>query len=325
MIKKIILSLVMIILVSSLLAEKSLERLGNEAEYAADELFSAKNYEKAAIKYEKAVEKFEAARDEDGIVVKRKIARVQDKLFKAYYFSGAYLKSIAVLKIQLKEDPNSSKIARTIAQIYDKKLKDLDNAIETLEKFDATNSKYIIKKKIASYYTEKKDYANALKWSKKTYKIKQDSRVIKNIASLYLKLDKKEEAVEAYENFIKTNPNERVLTRTYKNMGALYDKMNNAKKAILYYEKSNQLTYNNNITLVLITKYYDKDDYTNALKKIALLLKNKPNNSDALYYRAMINYNRGNMEKAKQDFKQITSDPRYKKIADGFIESIESE
>ncbi len=322
--KNVILMVLMLIFVGFLFAEKSLERLGNEAEFAADEFYGAKDYVNAAFKYEEALDKFEAASEQDGISVQEKIVRILDKIFKAYYFAENYEKAIGILQTQLATDPKNSKKARTISQIYEKKLKDVDKAIETLVLFDSISRKYVVEKKIASLFTDKSDFEKALFWYQKTYELKQDAKVIKNIASLYLKLGKKAEAIGAYEDFIKTNPNERVLTKTYKNMGALYEDMNNTSKAIEYYEKSNELDYNESITLLLISKYYDLEWYTKALKKIELLLQNNPDNADAIYYRAMIKYSRGEFVAAKADFKIILSNVKYSSSANGFIEAIES-
>ena len=58
---------------------------------------------------------------------------------------------------------------------------------------------------------------------------------------------------------------------------------------------------------------------------INLLLKNKHNNKDAIYYRAMINYEKGNKTQAKADFQKLLSSPKYNKFAKGYIKSIDSE
>ncbi len=323
--KKIIVIIALVTLIASFLsAEKSLERLGNEAEYAGDEAYNAGNRAEAAEKYEEALQKLKAAHEKDGIPVQDKIDRIHDKIFKAYYFSKNYTKAIEILNIQLKNSP-SSKTARTIAQIYEKNLNDIDKAIQTLVSFNEKDRNYIVEKKIASYYTDKEDFQNALKWYEKAYELKQDSDVIKNIATLYLKLNKKAEAIKAYENFIKTEPSERVLAKTFRNMGALYEDMNNETKSIEYYEKSNNLKYNDQITLLLITKYYDAGNFDLALKNVKLLLQNDPENVDAVYYRAMINYDQGNRDQAKADFQKLEKVAKYSKIAKGYIESIESE
>ena len=323
--KVIIVSFLIVLICFLLMAEKSLERIGNELEYFADSLFTAKEYLSAVIKYNEAIAKFEEAKEKDRIPVESKIKNILDKLFKANYFGGKYNDAISILQLQLKSDPSNSKTVRTIAQIYEKNLKELDEAIEVLIIFDKDNRTFKIEKEIASLYLDNEDYNNSLIWYKKAYELKKDSKVIQNIATLYLKLGDNQAAVKAYEDFIQTNPKESVLAKTYKNMGALYEELKNGTKAIECYEKSNALKYDNNITLLLITKYYDNKYYNKALEKIALLLENKPNNSDAIYYRAMIKFDRGEKNAAKADFTLLLNDSKYKKVAQGFIESIESE
>ena len=99
------------------------------------------------------------------------------------------------------------------------------------------------------------------------------------------------------------------------NLGKLYEDMKNNAKSIENYEKSIDLKYNSNIVLNLITKYYDGNLYDSALEKIALFLKNKPGNNDAIYYRAMIHYDRGEKEAATADFQTISSDSKYSKLS----------
>jgi len=322
-----------IILILSLLSvtallfsqEKSAERLGNEAEYSGDGLFTAKDYLKAADKYEEALTKFQEAQTKEGIPMQDKIMRVLDKLFKSYYFGKDFQNAVKILDKQQKQNPKDSKLALLKAQVYDKKLGDLDNAIKTLIAFDTTRSSYKVEKKIAVYYTKAKDYNNALLWYKKAYEKKHDQKVIKNIASLYLKLGKKAEAVKAYEDFLKTNPPEKVLAKTYKNMGALYKDMKETSKMLSYFEKSLTLKYDKAITLILISEYYDLKKYDKAMKNVNLLLKNSPNDSYAVYYKAKIEYDTGKKKDALNDFQKLTGDLKYGKEAKKWTESIKSE
>lgn len=323
--KNVILIIVVLLMLSLSAQEKTTERLGNEAEFAGDEFYGSKDYLKAAEQYELAMVKFQAAEKEDEISRKDKIISILDKLFKSYYFAKSYEKAIDTAQQQLKSDPKNDKIARTIAQIYEKNLKDLNKAIQTLVNFDSANRNYKIEKKIAAHYTTLEDYVKALDWYKKAYELKKDSSVIKNIASLYLKLGKTSEAVKAYEDFLKTNPKESVLAKTYKNMGALYEELKNFSKTVEYFEKSIAMKYDNALTLLLITKYYDNKQFEKANAKIELLLKNKPDSNDAIYYRAMIKYDQDDKDNAKADFEKLINDPKYGNSAKGFLESIKSE
>jgi tetratricopeptide (TPR) repeat protein len=324
--KVIIVSFLIIGICSLLIAEKSLERIANELAAQGDTFFTEGNYSEAGKNFENAVEKLNEAVEKDGIPLdNEKISLWLRNAYNSYAKGNDFEEAVRVLDERKKLAPTNYDLVKTQAIIYKKYLNNIPKAIEVLKAYEDIKQTFNNEKRIGLYYLAMDDYENSLIWYKKAYEQKQDSKVIKNIATLYLKLGDNEAAVKAYEDFIQTNPRESVLAQTYKNMGALYEDLKNYSKAIENYEKSNALKYDNNITLLLITKYYDNKNYNKALEKIALLLENKPNNSDAIYYRAMIKFDRGEKNAAKADFTLLLNDSKYKKVAQGFIESIESE
>ena len=327
--KKILLLLLATIMMCGLWA-KTLEREANEKGVEAETMYNEKNYAEAGKAFEAAIVKYEEAVETDDIPMdEEKVGRWLELSFNAYFNGKNFEDAIRILNIRAERNPDDYKIVNYQAIIYKKHLKQIDKAIEVLVKYNSRGNgskrTYKVEKKIASYYLGQKDYENALEWYKKTYELKQDSKIIKNIASLNLKLDRKADAVKAYEDFLKTNPKESVLVKTYKNMARLYDDMNDQVNAISYYEKSNKINFQSTITLLLISKYYDAQQYEKATEKISLLLANDAGNADAIYFRAMIKYDTGDKVGAKSDFEKISSDAKYRSTAKGFIESIESE
>jgi len=235
----------------------------------------------------------------------------------------------SILEVQMvrkQNSPNDWKLIKEIAVIYAKYIDKPDEAISELVAFDASNNSFAAKKLIGSYYNKyKKDKANSLVWYKKAFDQKQDSKVLQNIATLHKDLGNNTDAIKAYEDFIETKPNESKLVIVYKNLATLYDDLKNNTKAIEYYEKANTLKPDDNITLLLITKYYDSGNYSGANSRIEDLLVSKPGNVDAIYYRALIKFERGEKAAAKTDFQKLVNNSKYGKIASGYIESIESE
>ena len=318
--------LLLTLTISSLFADKSLERIANEKGVEAETLFNDKNFIQAAQSFEAAIAKLEEAVITDGIPLdNEKISRWLELAFNGYYQGQQFEDAIRIIDIQLKLDPTNYTLVNYKSIILKKNLNRIEEAIVVLKEYNANKRSFKVEKKIASYYSDLEDYENAVIWYQKAYEQKKDATVIKNIAAIYLKLGRNSEAITAYEDFIKTNPNESVLAKTYKNLGKLYEDMKNSAKSTENYEKSIKLKYNSNIVLTLITKYFEGNLYDKALEKIALFLKNKPGNIDAIYYRAMIHYNRGEKEQATSDFQIISSDPKYSKLAKGYIESIKSE
>ncbi|MCK5051147.1 MAG: tetratricopeptide repeat protein [Candidatus Cloacimonetes bacterium] len=318
--------LLLALTISSLFAEKSLERIANEKGVEAETLYNNKKLVEAAQTFEAAISKLEEAVKIDGIPLdNEKISKWLGSAFQGYFQGKKFEDALRILDRQLELDPTNYTYFNYKAIILKKYLKRVDEAIVVLKKYNFKKRTFKVEKKIALYYSDLEDYENALIWYHKAYEQKKDATVIKNIAVIYRKLGRNSEAITAYEDFIKTNPNESVLARTYMNLGKLYEDMKNDTKSNENYEKSIKLKYNSNIVHVLIRKYYDGNSYDKALEKIALLLTNKPDNSEAIYYRAMIHYNRGENEAATADFQIISSDPKFSKEAKGYIESIKSE
>lgn len=328
MYKKILILTVLLLAltISSLFADKSLERIANEKGVEGETLYNDKKFVESAQTFEAAITKLEEAVKTDDIPLdNEKIARWLELAFNGYYQGKKFEDAIRIIDRQLKLDPTNYTYINYKSIILKKYLKRIDEAIVVLKEFNSTKRSFKVEKKIASYYSDLEDYENAVIWYQKAYEQKKDATVIEKIAIIYLKLDRNGEAITAYQDFIKTNPNESVLAKTYKNLGKLYEDMGNNAKSLENYEKSINLKYSSDIVLTLIMKYYEANSYDKALEKISLFLKNKPGNSDAIYYRAMIHFNREEKEAAIDDFQTISSDPKYSKLAMGYIESIKSE
>ncbi|MDO9576555.1 MAG: tetratricopeptide repeat protein [Candidatus Cloacimonadales bacterium] len=306
-------------------AEKSLERMANEAGVEGETLYNSGKYIDAAKAFETAISKLKEAVKEEGIPLdNEKISRWWEYAFNGYFRGNDFENSLRILDERLKLQPCNFDLINYKAIILDKHLHRTVEAIEVLKKYDEQNRNFNVDKKIAGYYVDLDDKENALAWFIKAYELKKDSKVIKNIATLYVQLGRNAEAVQAYEDFIQTNPKESVLVQTYKNMGKLYEDMGNYSQANTYYEKSLALKYDSTINLLLIVNYYDRDDFTKCLEKINQMLKNNSGNADAIYYRAMVKYNQDDKVGAKADFQKIINS-KYSSSAKKFIESINSE
>ncbi|MCF7794471.1 MAG: tetratricopeptide repeat protein [Candidatus Cloacimonetes bacterium] len=320
-----LLMLSLIICCGLLFAEKSLERIANEIGVEGETLYNAGSYVEAAAKFEEAIAKLKEAVQTDGIPMdKDKINQWWLYAFNGYFQGGDYENAIKALDARLELNPGSWDLINYKAIILKSKLNRIPEAIEVLKAYNANKRSFKVEKKIAGYYVDMDDKEKALEWYEKAYELKNDSKVIKNIATLYVQLGNNAEAVKAYEDFLQTNPRESVLIQTYKNMGSLYEDMQQYNKSNTYFEKALEMKYDSAINLLLISNYYDIDKYDKALEKIDQRLRNSPGDADAIYFRAMIKYNRGNKVGAKSDFEKLFGS-KYDKQAKGFVESIESE
>ena len=236
--------LLLVLTITSLFADKSLERIANEKGVEAETLYNDKELVKAAQTFEAAIAKLKEAVKTDGIPLdNEKISRWLLYAFQGYYQGKKYENALQVQNERIKMDPGNYKLISTKAKLLKIYLNRTDKAIETLKKYNTAKRSSKVERKIASYYQSIEDYENAVIWYKKANIPKKNAEVIKKIAAIYLKLGRNSEAITAYEDFIKTNPNESVLAKTYMNLGKLYEDMKNNAKSVENYEKSIDIKY----------------------------------------------------------------------------------
>ncbi|MBW6516027.1 MAG: tetratricopeptide repeat protein [Candidatus Cloacimonetes bacterium] len=304
--------------------DKPLERLGNEAAVEADSLYSMNRFNEAAAKYEEAFEYFTRAEEEDNIPLQDKIGQMLANMQTAYYQAQDYENTIRAINKRLTLEPQNDVYVRQIAQIYERDLNNPQRAIEALESFDNRVPNFVVRRTLGRLYTSIEDDVNALHWYNKAFEIRQDADVLQNVALLHYRTGNPEAAIAAYEDFIATEPSESILVNIYRNMGKFYEDTGDELKSIEYYERSNRLRFNRDITLLLLSKYYDRGDFLNANEKINQLLRDDPQNSNAIYYRALILFEEERFSEARTEFAKIQNDRRLGATARRYIESIDS-
>jgi tetratricopeptide (TPR) repeat protein len=305
-------------------SDKPLERLGNEAAAEADALYDEGHYAAAADKYEDAYNFFVRAEKEDNIPLQDKINQMLAAMQTSYYQGQDFENTIRTIRKRMELEPQNDVYVRQIAQIYERNLNDPESAIDVLKNFDRDNPDFVIRRTIARLYLGMEDNANALTWFNNAFELRQDADVLQNIALLHYRTGNPEAAIRAYEDYLETDPPDNVLVTVYRNMGRFYDDIGDEDKSIEYFERSNQLRFNRDITLLLLTKYYDKGDFLSAMEKVDHLLRDDPRNSNAIYYKGLILFEEGRFSEARAEFERISNDRRLGATARRYIESIDS-
>ncbi len=326
--KKILTSMLMIMILMTgtlLFAAKPLERQGNELAAAGDKLYQSGKYKEAGMKYEAAIGKFKEAMKKDKLPLDSKIDNMLNNTMTCYYKAKEYQKAIDILEKIKTRHPNNHKIIKKIVVIYEKKLHDINKAIDALKRDDPNGKKYYNNKKIGELYVKLKDYKSALPYFVKAKKMKSDAKVIRKIATIYVKLKQPKNAISAYDDFIKTNPKKTQLQKVYSYLGKLYEDLNNKIKARVNYEKSLKIHYDRKIAMKLIQLNFDAKRFAQAKKLISTLLAKNTNDTYALYYRAQIRYKEKDLKGAKADFEKVKNVPAFGSSARQFIKSINSE
>ncbi|MBN1948991.1 MAG: tetratricopeptide repeat protein [Candidatus Cloacimonetes bacterium] len=327
MLKRIGILTFLVILGWTLFAEKPLERIANETAVEGESLFGEGKYIEAAGKFEQALAQLQEAVKADGIPLdEEKVSSWLYNAYQSYLNAREFDNAVRIIDQRIARDPDDYDLTKNKAILLAKYLDKPDDAITVLISFDKSNNSLPAKKLTASYYENyKQDAANALIWYQKAFDQKQDSKILQNIATLHKNLGNNQQAIKAYEDYINTNPDNSKLIATYKNLATLYDDLDNPVKAVEYFEKANALQADDKIVLLLVTRYYDMRNFEKSLQKVNELLKIKPASKDAIYYRALNNYELGQNDLAQNDFEKLVNDSKYGKSAQGFIESIKSE
>lgn len=307
-----------------IIADIPLERRGNEAAATADSLYEQERFVEAAVKYEEAFEFFVEAQEEDQIPLEDKIEQMLANMVTSYYQGEDYLNTVRIIEKRLERDPSNVRFARQIAQIHERFLNDHQAAINVLEDFEEENNDFDVRRTLGRLHSAQENYQKSVEWYEKAFELRQDPDILQNIALLHHRVGNTEDAIKAYEDFIETEPRESVLVNIYRNMGRFYEEIGREEEAIRYYERSNRLRFNRDITLLLLTKYYDRGDYLNAKEKANRLLQDNPDNADAIYYMGLMLFEEGRMSEAKNYFERITDDRTYGSAATQYVESIES-
>lgn len=326
--KKILTTIIMLALLGSLFAAK-FETQGNTAANEGDTLFKSKKYAEALTKYESALSNYTKAYKAKEIASNEKINKMISNSYVAANKAKNYEKVVFYLQKMIDNEKKASKkrkLYTALAQIYDKRLNNTAKAIDVLVNYNNSLKKPDVRvvRKIAYYYGEKKlnQPQKALEWLNKAYKIKADANVIQKIASLHIGLNQNSEAIAAYTNYLKTNPNKKSKIRTYKNMGALYNKIKQDTKAIEYFEKYLALKYDEKIAVLILQKHIDAKNDALAKKMAERMLKKNSKQAFAIYTMGDLAFKAKKMDEAKKWFEKVKSNPTYGKNAKAFLKQL---
>ncbi len=316
--------LILVLGITFLSAEKPKERIANELAYTADSLFAAKQFGEALKTYEQSLATFKEAVTEDNLLVDE-MKQVTYKLYASSVNAKAYESAIKWGTEVLKTDSLNYKIIKNLSTIYFKNLKDINNAVAIMAKWDAKTPGYENRLIIAEYYEQNNDLTNALDWYNKALALKTDAKVLGKVANFYIKTNQPAQAIKTYEDYIATMPGDEEVFSTYKQLGALSElKLKNPKKAIEYYEKALKIKFDKNMMLKVMNKAYEATNYPKTIDCASKIIEQDTKVASAYYFRALSYYKLKKNKEALADFEKITKDADYGKNAQDYIKSIKS-
>ena len=178
-------------------------------------------------------------------------------------------------------------------------------AAEILEKAlqDDTKNEAILAK-LALSYQNLNENDKALAAFNKVFELNPKLVMLKfDYANLLGNMDKNEEAIEQYKEYLAAYPDD---ANAYRNLGLVYKKLDNNDLALFNFEKS----YSKDSSSVETKKelalcYHKKQDYINALKYYNFALKSEPDNYELLANKALTLHAMDNYVAAIDIYKEL--------------------
>ncbi|HEX2866688.1 MAG TPA: tetratricopeptide repeat protein [Ignavibacteriales bacterium] len=143
-----------------------------------------------------------------------------------------------------------------------------------------------------------------------------------------------EGALDNYKKAISVTKNENLkagikegIVRTYLILGNGFMKKKQYDKAVENYKKAAESTGNDQAYLALAKAYIDKKQFSEALTALDSVDVNKKTVSDGAisFYKGVVNYEKGDKDKALSNFDAASKDPVYKKASSSYIARINAE
>jgi len=165
---------------------------------------------------------------------------------------------------------------------------------------------------LGSVYLDKGDYQPAI--DAFIYCLELDllyRQAGEKLVQAYLKLDKKEDAIQQYERLLKQNPS----AETYNSAGGLYYKQGNIEQAIRYFEKALKINRryspakNNlfNMYKERGVKYLEAKDYDGAISDFARAIELFPSDSGIYDVMGAVYADKGDYQKAIEYYQKAIS------------------
>lgn len=201
--------------------------------------------------------------------------------------------------------------------------RDLDEALESIKKCIELNDEYAKAYLVCGKIFQRlNNSADALNSYEKAVEVDPNySDAWLNIGTLCFKKKDFEKAITAYTKVIELKPE---YSKTYGNLGAVYIETNRYKNAIDYLKKAVELDPRSHISWLRLSQAYNKTGNCNEARESAKsALKVKVNWAPALVELGMAERCLGNMSAAKQAFQLAMRDPRWKKVAQHELKTVQ--
>ena len=314
-----------------LFAQEMTDREIQQIEYDAGtayndgvELYTQKDYQGAIDKFVASLDLYKKIDTESNPKTDR-IRELYKNLSVMYYMTKQYPMAIEYYGLRQQYEPDNYQIVISLSTIYHA-MGDKDQELQVLLDYDKNYDEYKISKKIATIYENNNDLPNAIIYYTDAFNLNPKKvEFLEKIALFYHKIDETSKAIQAYEDYIATEPADYILRKVYKNLGIFYQNMGQIDKAILAFENSLALKNDKDIAFTVGHLYYDQGNYSKAKQFLQDVLSIDQNNPQAHYYMGKIYREEGQWNKAISEFELIVNNPQLGKFAKEEIEYIKKQ
>ena len=309
------------------LSDRDIQQIEYDAGTAYNEgveLYGQKDYQGAIDKFVASLDLYKKIDTEANPKTDR-IRELYKNLSILYYMTKQYPKAIEYYGLRQQYEPDNYQIVISLSSIYDA-MGDDDQELKVLLVYDEKYDKYKISKKIATIYEDNNDLPNAIKYYTDAFELNPKKvEFLEKIALFYHKIGETTKAIQAYEDYIATEPADYILRKVYKNLGIFYQNMGQIDKAILAFENSLALKNDKDIAFTVGHLYYDQGNYPKAKQFLKDVLSIDQNNPQAHYYMGKIYREEEQWNKAISEFKLIVNNPQLGKFAKEEIDFIKKQ
>ena len=288
------------------------------------ELYGLNDYQGAIDKFEISLDLYKKI-DTEANPKTDYIRQLYKNLSVTYHVTKQYPKAVEYYSLRQQYEPDNYQIVISLSTIYEA-MGDKDKELEVLLVYDENYDEYKISKKIVSIYEDNNDIPNAIIYYTDAFNLNPKKvEYLEKVALFYHKTGETEKAIQAYEDYIATEPADYILRKVYKNLGIFYQNMGQVNKAILAFENSLALKNDKDIAFTVGHLYYDQGDYSEAKQFLLDVLSIDQNNPQAHYYMGKIYREEEQWNKAIAQFEFIVNNPQLGKFAKEEIDYIKKQ
>lgn len=236
--------------------------------------------------------------------------------------AGQYEEALLTYDQELAIDPNNEDILNIKYDILSNYIKDEARAVKVLKDYAETSQDYKAYWILGIKYNERNNYDEAKKYYEMALELNPSENMLLNVSEFYRSNNKWAESNAILERVVALKPNDSTLVTVYNQLALNHEQLRSKAKWAEYLEKSLAIQPDANVALGLASYFNSAKNYNKTVTYATMVLREQPNNSDAIMLRGYSYFNLKRNSDAKADLQKIVNDPRHGKTAQQLLKQI---